>query len=305
MGFGARGVAMGNAMTAVVNGDITSYYNPALSSFQDNRTFSAAYSFLALDRTLNFVNYTQNVKIFGRRYVDRGITVDTVKTVQSVAGISVGLINAGVGSIDGRDNDGFHTQDYSTSENQYFVSFSFQIIRELSVGVAFKFYHCALLQDVTSTGLGIDFGLVYKVTKNITAAAVVQDINSEYKWDTGKLYGQQGGRTTTDKYPLLKRIGVGVILPDSVGVASAEFENSNKETNIFRIGVEFYPVDIITLRAGVDRMDVSNTSNGLKPSIGFTLRKAFGDWTPAISYAFVPEPFAPSAVSVLSVSLGF
>jgi len=305
MGFGARGLSMGNAMTAVTNGDITSYYNPALSSFQDYRTFSASYSFLSLDRSLNFIHYTQSIKIYGKRFVVNSSRTDTVKTLQSITGISGGWINAGVSRIDGRDKDGFHTQDYSTSENQFYASFSIRFIENFSVGLAFKFYHYKLFEDITSSGLGIDLGVLYRLTNTISVGAMVQEINTEYRWDTGKLYGQQAGRTTTDKFPVLKRIGIACFLPDSFGIAAVDFENSDMGTNIFRVGIEVYPIDILTLRAGIDRLDISNTSNGVKPSFGFTLRKEFGGWTPAINYAYVFEPFAPSGMNVLSISLGF
>ncbi|KAB2846067.1 MAG: hypothetical protein F9K45_02655, partial [Melioribacteraceae bacterium] len=56
MGFGARGMGMGNAMSAVKYGSIVSYYNPALSAFQEKNNFHTSYSFLSLDRSLNFLN---------------------------------------------------------------------------------------------------------------------------------------------------------------------------------------------------------------------------------------------------------
>lgn len=94
MGFGARGMAMGNAMTAVTSGDVQSYYNPALVPFETEPTAVATYGVLSLDRTLNFLSYTKSLK--------------------PNAGFSLSLINAGVGNIDGRDRDGIHTETYST-----------------------------------------------------------------------------------------------------------------------------------------------------------------------------------------------
>lgn len=34
MGFGSRGIGMGNALSAVTTGDLSSYYNPALTPLQ-------------------------------------------------------------------------------------------------------------------------------------------------------------------------------------------------------------------------------------------------------------------------------
>ena len=50
MGFGARGMAMGNAMSAVASGDLISYYNPALSVFLTGNLFTSSLSTLSLDR---------------------------------------------------------------------------------------------------------------------------------------------------------------------------------------------------------------------------------------------------------------
>ena len=60
MGFGARGIGMGNAQTAVVSGDVTGYYNPALIPFVEYRFVSATFGVLSLDRSLNFLGYSYN-----------------------------------------------------------------------------------------------------------------------------------------------------------------------------------------------------------------------------------------------------
>ena len=54
MGFGARGIGMGNAMSAVITGELVSYYNPAVTVFQENNSVLTGYSFLSVDRNLNF-----------------------------------------------------------------------------------------------------------------------------------------------------------------------------------------------------------------------------------------------------------
>ena len=37
MGFGARGIGMGNAMSSVTTGNVVSYYNPAVTPFPFTR----------------------------------------------------------------------------------------------------------------------------------------------------------------------------------------------------------------------------------------------------------------------------
>ena len=94
MGFGARGMGMGNALSAVTEGDLVAYYNPALSVYQQGNSFSSSYSILALDRSLNFIDFTRRFD-FGQKTNSDGST-----SPRSTAGISIGLINSGVSNID-------------------------------------------------------------------------------------------------------------------------------------------------------------------------------------------------------------
>mgnify|MGYP001202508221 CR=1 FL=1 len=285
MGFGARGMAMGNAMTAIITGDISTYYNPALSAFSEHRTAAATFGILSLDRRLNFLSYTQSVK--------------------PKAGLSVGLINAGIGSIDGRNRDGIHTEDYSTYENQFYLAFSNRVDERISLGVAVKIYHSKLFEEVTSTTVGFDIGACVQILDNLYAGLSIQDIGSKYKWDTHSIYPDPEGKTTTDKFPNLRRIGLAYLLPSNIGVVSAEFENSSEKTNIVRMGAEYNFMEYFSVRSGVDRIDFSDKATGAKPSFGFSAKKSFGDWTPALTYAFVFESYAPHAMHIITLSTTF
>jgi hypothetical protein len=285
MGFGARGMAMGNALTAVIDGDIGTYYNPALSPFEEYRTATATFGILSLDRNLNFLSYTQSVK--------------------PTAGLSFGLINAGVHNIDGRNSDGVHTEDYSTFENQFYLSFANRVSDNVSLGVAIKLYYSKLFDKVTSTTVGFDAGGLIKLTDELSVGIAVKDIGSKYKWDTKEVYSGPDAKTTEDQFPMLRRIGIAYRLPSRIGTISAEFENSSEKTNIVRFGAEYDVVDNFAVRGGLDRWDFSDEATGVKPSFGFSVRSAFGGWTPALTYAFVTESFAPTAMHIITLSTWF
>ncbi len=285
MGFGARGMGMANAMVAVNTGEISTYYNPALSAFSADRTGAASASFLSFDRTLNFISYTQAIK--------------------PTAGLSAGIINAGVHNIDGRDEDGQQTEQYSTTDDQFFLSFSNRVDPRVSLGVAVKLYYSKLFDKVSSTTVGFDIGAFFQLTDDIGIGAAVQDLNSKYKWDTQSLYGQPEGMTSDAKFPNLRKIGVSYRAFSGQALLAAEYENSSLGSNLFRAGVEYSPVEAFTLRAGVDRMDGSSTSTGAKPTFGFSLKNALHGWTPGIHYAFVVEPYASHGIHILTVSTAF
>jgi hypothetical protein len=284
MGFNARGMSMGNALTAMQYGEIQTHYNPALAPFAEAHTATVSFSLLSLDRYLNFLSYTQNAP--------------------PTAGFSVGIINAGVRHIDGRDNDGFHTEEFSTSENQFYLSFANRFDERVSLGVTVKLYYYKLFEEVSSTTVGFDAGIVVLATDDITVGFTVQDIASKYKWDTSPIYGQNGA-TTTEKFPTLFRGGITYKLPESYGVVSLDFENSSEKTFILRLGGEFFVHEFVSLRGGIDRWNLKDNTAGAKPSLGFGLTKPFGDWIPKLDYAYVFEPFAPSDMHIITLSVRF
>ena len=284
LGFGARGMGMGNAMAAVRQGDVASYYNPALLPWMETRHGTAAVGILSLDRRLNYL---------GASF-----------PLPPAAGVSVGLINAGVSGIDGRDSDGEPTGELSTSENEAYLGFGIKFKPGFSLGVNLKLLYYKLYENISSTTFGFDIGGAYPVTQDVTVAVTVKDLNSKYSWDTSDLYGQNG-QTNTDRFPLLYTGAVAYALPDSLGLVAAEFEASNASSMIMRAGAEVNLVPELTVRAGVDRIDLKDEGNGVKPTFGLTARTSLGTWTPAITYAFVIEPFAPNGMHVISLAILF
>lgn len=284
MGFGARGMGMGNATTALTTGDLVAYENPALLPWAEYRFASASFGILSLDRSLNFLAFTMPVK--------------------PAAGISLGIISSGVSGIDGRDNDGLPTGELKTSENQAFLAFGIRTKLGLSLGVTVKVLYYHLYTDMTSLTAGVDLGAYYPVTEDLAVAATVRDINSKYKWDSSILFGQQGS-TTGDLFPTRVTIGASYRLPDSIGAVAAECEFSNARTVFGRAGLEIPVMEAVTLRAGVDRIDLKEQGNGVRPAAGFTVRRPFDTWTPSIHYTYLLEPFSPGGIHMISASVRF
>jgi len=298
MGFGARGIGMGNAMSAVKEGNLVSYYNPALVPFQEGNSFQTSYTFLSLDRSLNFLNFTKRFELGKKENAD-----GTTKP-RSVVGLSIGLINAGVSRIDARDSEGRKTGDLSTSENQFFAAVANRFSDKLSIGIAFKFYYYKLYQDVTSTGLGFDLGALYLLNDQMTISFMVSDINSKYEWDTGKIYGSSGNQTK-NKFPLLKKVGFSYKFNEPKIIAAVEFENSDAGTNFLRIGGEYNIYENFLLRAGVDKLNLSNFDFPLRPSFGFSYFYSLNSLKLGIDYTFVIEPYSSSDQHIIGINVNF
>ncbi len=296
MGFGARGMGMGNAMSAVIDGNLVSYYNPALSAFQENNSFHTSYSFLSLDRTLSFVNFT-------RKFEFRKETSSN-KQKKSVAGLSSGFIIAGVSNIDLRDNEGEIFDNISTIESQFFISLSNRFSEKFALGISFKFYYYKLYKDVTSTGLGLDIGTLYSINEKINLSFVIIDLNSAYKWDTGNIYGQNGN-STTNKFPLLKKFGFSYKFFKPNIIAAIELENSNANTNYIRVGVEYNIVKDFILRSGIDRFNLSNYNTPIRPTFGFSYFYKIKLMNLGIDYAFVIEPYSINDQHIIGLNINF
>lgn len=299
MGFGARGIGMGNAMSAVTDGFLVSYYNPALSVFQENTSFQTSYSFLSLDRKLNFINFTHRFDFY-----DKGDENKENKVPKSSAGISIGIINSSVSSIDGRDDSGNPTGALSTSENQLFFAFSNKFSQKLAIGIAVKYYYYKLYEDLSSSGIAFDLGAIYTLNDQIHISFVLTDINSKYKWDTTPLFGIDGSNNE-DKFPLLKKIGVSYKSDEYNFILSLEFENSNAGTNIIRVGAEYNIYDQLYLRGGIDQFNLSNSDFPVRPSLGFSYFKMFGKLLVGVDYAFVVERYSPSDRHIIGLDFRF
>ncbi len=298
MGFGARGMGMGNPMSAVTEGNLVSYYNPALSAFQEGNMFQTSYSFLSLDRSLNFINFTRKFEFFSSR------DTSSDRKPKATAGVSLGIINAGVSKIDGRDNDGAKTGDLSTSENQFFIGLANRFSEKFAVGIAAKIYYYKLYEEINSSGFGFDLGLLYKFNDQWNFSLLVCDLNTQYEWNTSPIYDIEGS-TSTDNFPVLTKVGVRYRNQEAGIIAAAEFENSNAETHILRAGVEYNIIEQLFLRGGVDNFNLKNNDYEMNPSLGFSYFYPLNSILVGIDYAFVLEPYSPFDRHIVGISVKF
>jgi hypothetical protein len=220
------------------------------------------------------------------------------------AGLSAGLAMSGVSGIDGRDSDGDPTGLLKTTESQAFLGFGIRFTDSFSAGINLKLFYYHLYTDITSFTVGIDGGCVYRATGQLTVSAVVRDINSKYKWDTSKLFGTLG-QSYEDRFPALYIVGVSYHWDDPSLLLSVEGEASDRQSLVARAGAEWSPIQQLTIRAGIDRIDLREKGQGIRPGFGFSVRQPYGSLVPALHYAYVAEPFAPSGIHMISLSVLF
>ncbi|MCL5267831.1 MAG: hypothetical protein M1469_06995 [Bacteroidetes bacterium] len=284
IGLNAKGMSLGNAISAMTTGNVYPFYNPALASFQHDGSVSASVSLMSLNRQLNVITYTQGLA--------------------PTAGLALGVINGTVSNIDGRDADGVHTSNLSTSEDLLFFSFSNQFVNAFSLGVSLKMYYYNLYSGMSATTIGFDFGGLYKPTDYLSIAFVATDIGESYHWDSSKLYGTDGSNFSTP-FPHIFKVAASYSLPAIHSSVMAEYDIAPSPLNGIRGGVEFSPLDVLVLRAGFAATNEQYVGTKVTPTFGFGAKIAFLDLTPQLDYAYVSEPFSPYGIQTVSLIFEF
>lgn len=309
IGFGARGIAMSNALVADAFADGAPYYNPALAPFASGQSLEASAALLSLDRELQFLQFAT--------------------PLEPSAGIAAGLIHAGVSNIDGRDNSGFHTRDYSTSEFAFYLAFGTHLSKRVTAGIGLQLFRADYFDELEPVNsIGIDAGLTYLVTDDLRLGLAVDDLLARYSWDTSDLYGS-AGRTTSDRFPIRIRFGGAYQLMDGRAQVTAEYESgitsfehrvrtvelvgdrpqevvtsgrSSIHESRFRFGGEYRVADMFTLRGGVDRLG-ADALEGVTPSAGFMVEQPVGPLMVRGEYAFMLEPYGAGGMHLISLRI--
>ncbi len=308
MGFGARGISMGNALAADVSGQASPWYNPAHAPRMTSQTLSASAATLSFDRTLQFLALGA--------------------PLQERAGFSVGLIHAAVNDIDGRDNSGFHTGRLSVDEYAGFLAFGLRFSDRLAGGLSFQFFRSDLFEGMTpARSVGLDIGFSYTLAPDWALAIVVDDLLARYSWDSSSI--SSSGRSVTDNFPRRFRLGVThkplggrLLLAAELESRTTTVEVRTTRTRVFggnvvettdatdltfqethvRAGAEYAPVEAFALRLGLEQLgaDVLGT---VRPSAGFRAQQAVGDLRLRAEYAFSWESAASGSIHLLTLTL--
>lgn len=310
IGFGPRGMAMGNALTAVHQEGAYGYYNPALAASQKD--------FVQLDLSSSAMAFGRQLHMVAAQF-----------QLPPSAGISVSLINGRVGNIDGRTQSGYHTDTFSTSEYQMLTNFGIRFTDTFWGGIGIKVNLSDFYSDVsTETSIGLDAGF-YKQAGKIGIGIAVQDLFAKTNYDTSDLFGTTTGGARSDSYPTRFKLGVSyehsadllfsadyevqvlsseiksfeTTLLEGRPVTSAVRSDVTTNSQIGRFGARYRIHPRITVRSGVQAMDINHDSFSLQPTAGFSLHLPFDRLSPAIDYAFVREPSNISTMHVFSIRL--
>ena len=310
MGFGPRGIGMGNAMTATTSEGVYTYYNPAMAAIQSEyKQTDLSASSLQFDRV----------------YQTAGVHLQ----VPPKAGLAITLIRSGVKDIDSRSLSGYPLGNIDLAEYQISTAFGIRMSERFYAGVGLKLDYANYHEEVTpSTAFGMDFGFLYKIGSNLNFGFAVQDLLAAYTWNSADLYGQTQSRNVVNNFPtrfkwalayqreaftisteyelqsLTSEVRISEVFIDNSGTPSSitSTESINTNNKVFRLGGAWYAHERITVRAGYQITELgeadSNTLNA-----GFSLHLPFDKFAPSIDYAFATEPYGVANMHVFALRL--
>nr|BCX00668.1 MAG: hypothetical protein KatS3mg041_0714 [Bacteroidota bacterium] len=187
LSWGARALALGDALVAVPWGVVSGVHNPALLPWSPGQIAGAFAALLPLDRQLMGVFFQAPLR--------------------PSAGMMASLVQAGVEGIDGRDGSGYHTEWLGVREQRLYFGFGYRAGPRAAFGVGFSFSRNQLHASIPAPStLGVDAGLLLEAAPNWYLGVSVADLLARYSWDTANLYGSEGN-TLTDRFPLRLRLG--------------------------------------------------------------------------------------------------
>lgn len=310
MGFSPRGMAMGNAMSSVYQEGSYSYYNPALSA--------APAEYVLFDLSTASLKFDRNLHMVTAHF-----------QLPPSAGLSLYLMNARVGGIDGRTSSGYHTDMLSTNEFQLSGNFGLRFSKKIWGGVGLSYSLASFHSEVpNTTTMGIHLGLLVKPTENISISAVIKDLLASYDFDTSGLYNSDRRTDTNFSFPTRIIGGVSarvsktwlfssdmelrlhtfqtsqlVLIQDEFGPIEQTVAVTSSSSSVYiRTGLRHNLHERMSLRGGLQLGEVGK-ENILQPSAGFSIHLPYDRFSPTIDYAFMREPSQLSTMHVFAIRL--
>ncbi|MFH1862668.1 MAG: hypothetical protein ABH878_07635 [bacterium] len=292
MGLGARALGMGDVGVAIPGDGFGIFYNPAALPHLQHKTFMASYSYLSLERRYHFIGFAAPL------HPPAGQAGEQLQ-----AGLGIGWINAGPGTLEGRDSDGNPAGTFENSENAFYVSFGLRITNQVAIGISPKVLYNTFPdisggESLYSTRLGFDAGLLINPWRTLYLGVQARHINAQYRWDTSTLWGDEG-TVQTDKFPRIYRIGASYNLPFGLLLAG-EYETSDQEAQELHWGGEYTLAASdqfrILTRAGYDDGDYA---------LGLGFGFSYWSLTGQLDYVYQIQEIPPFDSQVISLSVQF
>lgn len=269
IGVGARPLGMGKAQLGLVSDNSSIYLNPAGLSEIDR--FNVLTMSTRLLREVDYLTFAFSYPVW-----------------EGTAGL--GIISSSVGAIPITTINAFGTPEASGDQASYgsqVFHFSYgmdlnrvtnmDILKPLRIGTSVKYYmqnitgNSASLSQANGSGIDLDLGVKYIVTKWISLGFMAQNFlpssfGGSFKW---------AGSGLEESIPAVLKAGVGLKLwgkdaPFQVQAqemfiaCDTDVYYGVRRPNLWHLGLEWWPVEILALRIGIDQAEEVSEGNWVR-----------------------------------------
>jgi len=265
IGVGARPLGMGKAYVAIADDAGSIFVNPAGLGRIDRVLFSSMYS--------NFMS--------DLNYMEGSITCPV-----GPGTLAVGYLGVSSPAIDLYTDDGLGNpvSEGKADYNNYvgYLSYGSKLTAidpDIMLGVNLKafgegFTGSDLTADGNGSGLNIDIGMLYQPNNWFTLG-----ITRQNALDFGKMTFASGIK---EDIPSLTKVGINMNLLGKFGLykgnsklnvaADLDIDSAGKSDNTLHLGVEYWPIELLALRAGLDQEPVAGAvQTNLTAGVGLRL----------------------------------
>lgn len=250
LGISARSAGLGGAFTSMTNDQTSIFFNPGTLSSLENSKVSATFMKHVLDISSGQIVYTLPF------------------TSQSAERIAISAIYTTYGSFERTDEFANVLGQFSANNIALMGTYSNELDSTLSYGCSAKFLY-ATLDDLSSTAIAMDAGILYKLPKSRTNIGFsLLNIGTQLSTFTG----------ITDALPVDVRLGVNHRLRGLPLLLNFSFHHLADDANAFfdrvgnfSLGGEFILSKVLDLRLGYDNYVRDATSiQGQRRFSGFS-----------------------------------
>ncbi|MBN1348055.1 PorV/PorQ family protein [candidate division KSB1 bacterium] len=267
MGAGSQAASLGNAFTAMTNDASACYWNPAALAKLERGQLTASLALMTLDRSYHFAAL--------------GIPLG------KMGALGAGWLQYGVDEIDGRDEFGQKTGDFSDSETAIFLSYAFQLSSNFSIGASGKVLRHSLANN-HATGFSVDVGARFQISPKLVLGVTAQDFNGKLKWDTQS--------ELEEDIPLNIRAGAAISPLELPLTIALEAEKNSEQEIKFHAGAQFWILQKLGLRLGV---------NDGQLTFGGGINLPLSTLQLQADYAYLNDVFEEGTIHQLGFVIGF
>ena len=254
-GSNAREFALSGSLIADKQNGFSSFSNPASIRLSRKNIIGMSIQNLSLDRSIQSFNYS--------------------KKLPPSAAVGIAFLRSGTTNIDLTDELNKKIGTLQSSETAGMISFSIGFTSKLSIGINIKALFSQIYDDYTGTGISGDFGLMYKLNRNLYFGAMINNINASYNWKNSN-----DSSPYQEYFPKLYIIGLSHYSKQSSLFYQHDIVTINNNNVNYRIrsGIEFKLKNKMKLRFGFKQ--VLGTSSIIKDNVSNNLKSSFGIGVP-------------------------